>query len=84
MPHTRLPRRACVLRRAAPAPQTRFKHVDTGFFLYSHDARFGNPIAGQFEVCAFGQKNKNGEWQAAEGVYLPRPKSEDGEDKDEL
>jgi hypothetical protein len=64
--------------------QARLKHVDTGFFLYSHDARFGNPIAGQFEVCAFKQKNANAVWQAAEGVYLPQPQSEDGDDKEEL
>lgn len=64
--------------------KVRIKHLDTSKYLYSHDAKFGNPIAGQFEVCAVPQKGKGSEWQAAEGVYLPRPKADDAEDKDEL
>lgn len=64
--------------------KARLKHVDTSKYLYSHDAKFGNPIAGQFEICCVGQKNKNSEWQAAEGVYLPRPKADEADDKDEL
>ncbi|GFH09973.1 uncharacterized protein HaLaN_05208, partial [Haematococcus lacustris] len=33
--------------------------------------RFGNPIAGQHEVCGVTRKDKQTEWQAAEGVYMP-------------
>ncbi|PNW73764.1 hypothetical protein CHLRE_13g571750v5 [Chlamydomonas reinhardtii] len=66
--------------------KVRFKHVDTNAYLYSHDAKYGNPIAGQFEVCAMASKNKNAEWVAAEGVYLPQPKKEGDadDDKEEL
>eukprot|EP00197_Chlamydomonas_leiostraca_P011332 CAMPEP_0202866864 /NCGR_PEP_ID=MMETSP1391-20130828/8401_1 /ASSEMBLY_ACC=CAM_ASM_000867 /TAXON_ID=1034604 /ORGANISM="Chlamydomonas leiostraca, Strain SAG 11-49" /LENGTH=235 /DNA_ID=CAMNT_0049546851 /DNA_START=51 /DNA_END=758 /DNA_ORIENTATION=+ len=63
----------------------RLKHRDTGAFLYSHQAQFGNPIAGQLEVCAMERKDKNSEWQAAEGVYLPvnpGKKKESGDGKD--
>jgi hypothetical protein len=48
------------------------KHRDTGGYLYSHEMRFGNPIAGQNEVCGIvDRRDKNSEWMAAEGVYLP-------------
>ncbi|EFJ49609.1 hypothetical protein VOLCADRAFT_80513 [Volvox carteri f. nagariensis] len=66
--------------------KVRFKHVDTGVYLFSHDAKYGNPIAGQFEVAGIPQKNKNTEWMAAEGVYMPKS-SEKGagdDDKEEL
>lgn len=66
--------------------QVRFKHVDTGSYLFSHDAKFGNPIAGQFEVAGAPHKSKNTEWVAAEGVYMPRPsgKGTSEDDKEEL
>jgi hypothetical protein len=65
--------------------QVRFKHVDTGSYLFSHDAKYGNPIAGQFEVAAVPNKNKNTEWVAAEGVYMPKFSEKDSEDdKEEL
>ena len=51
--------------------QVRIKHVDTGAYLYSDEHAFGQPIAGQHEVCAKNSKDKNSEWQAAEGVYMP-------------
>ena len=53
--------------------KVRLKHVDTGAFIITHDAKFGDPIAGHLEVCALerGGKDKNSEWRAAEGVYLP-------------
>ncbi|KAI8466834.1 MAG: MIR motif-containing protein [Monoraphidium minutum] len=59
------------------------QHVDTGGFLHSlRQATFGHPIAGQHEVCAVKARNRDSEWYAAEGVYLPRadkkPKTEDG------
>lgn len=72
------------------------QHVDTKAYLQSlKHATFGHPIAGQHEVCAVKNKNRDSEWYAAEGVYLPRadkkPKgSEEGDkgtkksDKDEL
>ncbi|KAJ9507700.1 hypothetical protein QJQ45_019127 [Haematococcus lacustris] len=47
------------------------KHQDTGGYLFSHPQRFGNPIAGQHEVCGVTRKDKQTEWQAAEGVYMP-------------
>lgn len=54
------------------ARQIRFKHRDTHGYLYSHDMKFGQPIAGQQEVCAVrDRKDVNAQWQAAEGVYLP-------------
>ncbi len=53
----------------------RFKHVDTGTYLHSHEYRFGNPIPGQLEVCGIGRKDRNAEWQAAEGVYFPQHKA---------
>ena len=64
------------------ATKIRFKHVDTQFYLHSHDVRYGNPIANQAEVMAMPAKGKGAEWQAAEGVYYPMPSSED--DKEEL
>jgi hypothetical protein len=47
--------------------------VDTGGYLHSlRQAAFGHPIAGQHEVCAVKSRNRDSEWFAAEGVYLPR------------
>lgn len=58
-------------------------HYDTRRYLASFDyAKFGQPISGHQEVCAVDAKDKNCEWQAAEGVYMPVPGSED--DHDEL
>ncbi|KAG2495064.1 hypothetical protein HYH03_006675 [Edaphochlamys debaryana] len=64
--------------------KARFKHVDTNMYLHSHDAKYGNPIAGQFEVCCMNSKGKGAEWQAAEGVYLPQPGNGDKDDDKEL
>lgn len=61
--------------------KVRLKHVDTGKYLYSHDVKFGNPIAGQQEIVAMDKKDKNAEWHAAEGVYYPQPSDDK---KDEL
>lgn len=61
--------------------QVRFKHRDTGGYLYSHEMRFGNPIAGQNEVCGIvDRRDKNSEWMAAEGVYLPNAAAVAGKD----
>ncbi|KAF5836128.1 MIR motif-containing protein [Dunaliella salina] len=50
----------------------RLKHLDTGAYLYSHTAKYGSPIAGQQEACASkDRRDRNNEWQAAEGVYIP-------------
>ncbi len=62
-------------RPACPLPaclQIRFKHVDTGVYLVSHDAKFGNPIGGQQEICGLPRKVREADWMAAEGVYYPR------------
>ncbi len=59
--------------------QVRLKHRDTGAYLYSHEMRFGQPIAGQQEVCSVERKDRNSEWQAAEGVYFPVHKPAKGE-----
>ncbi|GIL75263.1 hypothetical protein Vretifemale_5068 [Volvox reticuliferus] len=66
--------------------KVRFKHVDTGAYLFSHDAKYGNPISGQFEVAGVAHKSKNTEWVAAEGVYMPRysEKGSADDDKEEL
>jgi len=71
------------------AAKVRLRHVDTGAYLYSHDHKYGNPIAGQQEVCAAKRKDRNAEWTAVEGVYLsPRAAEEEGGEgaapKDEL
>ena len=49
--------------------------------MISHDAKFGNPIGGQQEVCGIPRKTREAEWVAAEGVYYPRS---DKEGHDEL
>lgn len=51
--------------------KVRIRHVDTAFVLYSHDVKFGQPISGQQEVCCTDKKDKNSEWVAAEGVFMP-------------
>lgn len=61
------------LQRAGMPAQVRLRHVDTQAYLSAHDLRFGNPIAGQYEVYCGQYKGKAAEWQAAEGVYLPQP-----------
>ncbi|MEW5313688.1 MAG: hypothetical protein WDW38_005233 [Sanguina aurantia] len=53
----------------------RLKHLDTGFYMHSQDAKFGAPIAGQDEVCCIERKDRYAEWQAAEGVYFPSPET---------
>lgn len=64
--------------RTPPPPQLRIhqitlQHLDTAGYLHSlRQATFGHPIAGQHEVCAVRSKNKDSEWYAAEGIYLPR------------
>lgn len=78
-------------------PQVLLRHVDTNGYLHSlRQATFGHPIAGQHEVCSVKSKNRESEWFAAEGVYLPRADKADKEkdkkkgagsddgDKDEL
>ena len=50
-------------------------------YMISHDAKFGNPIGGQQEVCGIPRKTREAEWVAAEGVYYPRS---DKEGHDEL
>lgn len=48
------------------------QHVDTNAYLMSHAKKYGQPIAGQTEVCATrGKPNANTKWLAAEGVYFP-------------
>lgn len=79
--------------------QIRMKHKDTGMFMSSNSqAKFGQPINGQQEVCGISGKGRDTEWYAAEGVYLPRSdkkaskssagssddKDKDDKDKDEL
>lgn len=68
--------------------KARLKHVDTGVYLYSHEMRFQQPIHGQQEVCGKKSRDRNAEWQAAEGVYLPTdmaaPAAAGGKTKDEL
>eukprot|EP00245_Coleochaete_scutata_P001263 TRINITY_DN11533_c0_g1_i1.p1 TRINITY_DN11533_c0_g1~~TRINITY_DN11533_c0_g1_i1.p1 ORF type:complete len:224 (+),score=42.77 TRINITY_DN11533_c0_g1_i1:130-801(+) len=62
--------------------KVRLQHVDTGGFLYSHDKKFGRPIAGQQEVCAVQGKASDSKslWSASEGVYYASVK--DGETAD--
>uniref|UniRef100_A0A7S0MRV7 MIR domain-containing protein n=1 Tax=Pyramimonas obovata TaxID=1411642 RepID=A0A7S0MRV7_9CHLO len=59
--------------------KVRLMHVDTSAYLGSHDKKFGRPIAGQQEVCAFRSKNSNGLWMATEGIYMPVAGSEASE-----
>jgi len=52
--------------------KVRLKHRDTGVYLYSSDgSKFGHPINGQQEICGVRHKDKNSEWQTAEGIFLP-------------
>ncbi|GMH32212.1 hypothetical protein BSKO_00046 [Bryopsis sp. KO-2023] len=53
--------------------KVRFKHVDTGAFLLSHNRKYSNPIHGQQEVCAKKDKGKGSLWTAAEGIYFSEP-----------
>ncbi len=64
----------CTLTRPACCrlSQIRFKHADSGVYLVSNDAQFGNPIGGQHEVCGLARKVREADWMAAEGVYYPR------------
>lgn len=51
--------------------EIQLQHVDTKAYLMSHTKKFGQPIAGQLEVCATqGRPNANTKWMAAEGVYF--------------
>ncbi|EFC42390.1 predicted protein [Naegleria gruberi] len=49
----------------------RFKHVDTGKYLHSHNMQYGHPIPGQFEVTSVASSNSNTVWVPEEGVYYP-------------
>jgi len=52
--------------------QIRLKHRDTNAYLASSEgAKFGHPIGGQQEVCAVRNKDKNSQWQTAEGIFMP-------------
>lgn len=70
--------------------QIKLKHKDTNMFLSSNkDLKFGQPIHGHLEVCGVPKSNKDTDWYAAEGVYLPRTDTKKGKakgkgDKDEL
>lgn len=56
--------------------QVKLKHKDTGMFLSSSkNLQFGQPIVGHQEVSGVPSTNKDTEWYAAEGVYLPRTDS---------
>jgi hypothetical protein len=66
-----------------PTPQIRFKHTDTGVYMISHDAKFGQPIGGQQEICGIARKIREADWLAAEGVYYPRSDLADKEKQHE-
>lgn len=56
--------------------QVKLKHKDTNMYLSSNkNLQFGQPIHGHQEVCGVPSANKDTEWYAAEGVYLPRTDS---------
>ncbi|XP_065188887.1 stromal cell-derived factor 2-like [Sycon ciliatum] len=50
--------------------KVQLKHVDTDKYLYVQGATFGHPIAGQFEVSAFGSSSPDTHWKAMEGVFI--------------
>ena len=60
------------------------------FLSSSAHLKFGHPIEGHLEVCGVPSSNKDTDWYAAEGVYLPRTdtkkgkaaKDKDAKDKD--
>lgn len=51
--------------------KVRLQHADTDAYLHSHNKQFGQPIAGQHEVCAIDRKTPENVWKATEGVYFP-------------
>ena len=51
--------------------KVRLKHEDTSQYLHSTaQHQFGQPIAGQREVCAHPAKSQKNEWRAMEGLYV--------------
>ena len=42
-------------------------------FLHSTGQQFGQPIAGQREVCASGRANNLNLWRAMEGFFIKAP-----------
>uniref|UniRef100_A0A1B0D2S3 MIR domain-containing protein n=1 Tax=Phlebotomus papatasi TaxID=29031 RepID=A0A1B0D2S3_PHLPP len=48
----------------------KLKHVDTDSYLAVSGRTFGRPINGQMEVMAMSQPRREGEWKAAEGIFL--------------
>mmetsp|Transcript_9244 Transcript_9244/g.28132 ORF Transcript_9244/g.28132 Transcript_9244/m.28132 type:complete len:227 (+) Transcript_9244:125-805(+) len=52
--------------------KVKLQHRDTSMYLASYEqARFGQPIHGQLEVCAVARADANSDWQTAEGVFMP-------------
>ena len=52
--------------------KVRFRHVDTGAYLCTHNVKFGRPIAGHQEVMGTSSAGgSNSVWMSAEGVYFP-------------
>ncbi|XP_059614786.1 stromal cell-derived factor 2 [Phlebotomus argentipes] len=48
----------------------KLKHVDTNMYLAVSGRTFGRPINGQMEVMAMTQPRGEGDWKAAEGIFL--------------
>uniref|UniRef100_A0A1L8DVW8 MIR domain-containing protein n=1 Tax=Nyssomyia neivai TaxID=330878 RepID=A0A1L8DVW8_9DIPT len=48
----------------------KLKHVDTDMFLAVSGRTFGRPINGQMEVMAMTQPRGEGDWKAAEGIFI--------------
>ncbi|KAG1660335.1 hypothetical protein FOA52_014388 [Chlamydomonas sp. UWO 241] len=56
-------------------------HRDTSAYLASNEqAKFGQPIHGQQEVCCIARSDASTVWQTAEGVFMPIPGAESGND----
>jgi hypothetical protein len=61
--------------------QVKLLHRDTSAYLASNEqAKFGQPIHGQQEVCCMARSDSNTVWQTAEGVFMPTADAESGED----
>ncbi|GAB0092979.1 stromal cell-derived factor 2 [Sergentomyia squamirostris] len=48
----------------------KLKHVDTDMYLAVSGRTFGRPINGQMEVMAIHHPRAEGDWKAAEGIYI--------------
>lgn len=65
--------------------KVRFRHVDTGAYLQTHNMKYGRPIAGHQEVMGVASASgSNSVWMSAEGVYFPSDEETRSAGKEDL